>query len=134
MPRVYAFPPDTTKGELAPIGVRFYTYTGQPIPSLVRVAFDKDATRGLATVTVAMRTADFKFILDPETGGPVQVTFRTWVEMLHKDIPPTIRDEGDLVANPLYRGPEDERFVLWSEFQKNAGELKEQAEKMAGAT
>jgi hypothetical protein len=134
MPRIYAFPPDTTKGELLPAGVRFYTYTGQELQSLSRVAFDKDGTRGLATVTMILRTADRKMILDTATGGPAMVTFQTWVEMLPKDIKPTIREEGDLVKNPEYRGPGDERFVLWSEFQKNAGALKEQAEKLVGTT
>jgi hypothetical protein len=129
--RVYALPPDTTKGELLPIG-RVYTHTGQELTSLSRVEFDHDTNRGVATVTMALRTADKNLIQDITTGKAATATFRTWVQMIPRGQQPLCAPADDLIQNPLYKGPEDEQVVLWSEFQANAAAMKQAAEQMAG--
>lgn len=91
MPRVYTCPADPEKGERDGAGCRVYTAYGDKIPMVQRVELEADSDSGMATVH-AVYCLDGKPVADPDKALPCVVTFRTWVQVIHKGQPDPERD------------------------------------------
>ena len=117
------------QNERAPTG-RIYTYQGQEIPGVCHVEFDRDVTKGMATVMALLRSKENEPIIDTELNIPVTATFRCWVQMVALGDQPICAPEGSLVRNPLAKSPADEPFVFWQDIERTSQELRELGEKM----